>query len=448
MKLLDKECVLCNELIKPDDEIETHGSFYHKSCFLCGVCSKSLVYDVIIMGVDKIPNCVNCYESLHAKFCSKCDKKIGLEEAKLCFKEEYWHHDCFNCYNCDVTLVNKTMVPHLPLVFCNINCKNIYLLSQANAKEDEEDDYVNIFNDVIQTKTSDNAKYNPEATKNKLLAVPEINSTYSSGYNTLDTLIKCSEVLRKEQQKKPIPAPRKRSQNDVKKQILIPKKLQEIYKEAQINPSSLNADINSSLSDHFQKALDQLEEQCYANNSIRQIKLRGILKKKEPYTLEITQQDNNLNYIDQSREEYKDAALESKENEKRMLNDNQIIFRQENIKSNFITNNKRSISERNQILINRNESNKQESGFDTDTDSDDDVTTRHRSSSLTSRNRITSSSERKVTFHYSTKESESSDSESDGEYDKWDIDTIREHLRKKSLQASQRNNKDKNCVVM
>ena len=40
-----------------------------------------------------------------------------------------------------------------------------------------------------------------------------------------------------------------------------------------------------------------LTEQCYANNSIRQIKLRGILKKKEPYTLEITQQDNNLNYI-------------------------------------------------------------------------------------------------------------------------------------------------------
>ena len=95
--------------------------------------------------------------------------------------------------------------------------------------------------------------------KNKLLAVPEINSTYSSGYNTLDTLIKCSEVLRKEQRKKPVPAPRRKTQDDVKKQILIPKKLQEIYKEAQTNPSSLNAGINNALSDHFQKALDQLE---------------------------------------------------------------------------------------------------------------------------------------------------------------------------------------------
>ena len=63
--------------MQPDDVIETHGSFYHKSCFLCGICSKSLVCDVIVMGVDKIPNCVNCYESLHAKLCSKCDKKIG-----------------------------------------------------------------------------------------------------------------------------------------------------------------------------------------------------------------------------------------------------------------------------------------------------------------------------------------------------------------------------------
>ena len=46
---------------------------------------------------------------------------------------------------------------------------------------------------------------------------------------------------------------------------------------------------------------------------------------------------------DQSREENKEAALKTKENEKRMLNDHQIIFREENIKSSFITNNKLSI---------------------------------------------------------------------------------------------------------
>ena len=135
--------------------------------------------------------------------------------------------------------------------------KNAVLLffQKSNARADEEEgDYVNIFNDV--TKTSDSS----ENQTNNALTVPEINSTYSSGYNTLDTLIKCSEVLKKEQQKKkPVPAPRKRSQLNNKKQILIPKQLQEIYKEAQINPCSMNADKSNTLSDHFQKALDQLE---------------------------------------------------------------------------------------------------------------------------------------------------------------------------------------------
>ena len=37
-----------------------------------------------------------------------------------------------------------------------------------------------------------------------------------------------------------------------------------------------------------------LTEQCYSNDSIRQIKLRGILKKQEPNTREITQQVNSL----------------------------------------------------------------------------------------------------------------------------------------------------------
>jgi len=386
------------------------------------------------MGVDKIPNCVNCYESLHAKICSKCDKRIGIKEAKLCFKDEYWHHDCFNCYNCDVTLVNKTMVPHLPLVFCNVNCKNIYLSKSNAIADDEEGDYVNIFNDV--TKTSDSS----ENQTNNALTVPEINSTYSSGYNTLDTLIKCSEVLKKEQQKKkPVPAPRKRSQLNNKKQILIPKKLQEIYKEAQTNPCSINADKSNTLSDHFQKALDQLEEQCYSNDSIRQIKLKGILKKQESYLInkQIIERENS--YV--SDHQTKEHAVKLNENENKMLKDQQIIFRGENIETNFNKNKQPYISKRNQSSLNTK---RQQSGFDTD--SDDDAIPSHRSSSVTSR--ITSSRDRKVTFHYSTKEIESSDSESDGEYDKWDIDSIRQHLRKKNLQANQRNNKDKNCIVM
>lgn len=102
----------------------------------CHYCKESLFGKKYVLREDN-PYCVKCYESLYSNTCEECKKPIGCntrvsdwtekETLQTCtgwdcvilattiwhslqdlsYKDRHWHEDCFKCFQCKRSLVDK-----------------------------------------------------------------------------------------------------------------------------------------------------------------------------------------------------------------------------------------------------------------------------------------------------------------------------------------------------
>jgi len=73
------------------------GKIWHKECFVCMQCHKSVVSSSFVEEDGK-PLCTSCYEETYAKRCTKCNQPIDGPYLNIEGKE--YHKDCFICNKC------------------------------------------------------------------------------------------------------------------------------------------------------------------------------------------------------------------------------------------------------------------------------------------------------------------------------------------------------------
>ncbi|CDR00073.1 unnamed protein product [Oncorhynchus mykiss] len=72
----------------------------------CHYCKESLFGRKYVLREEN-PYCVKCYENLYSNTCEECKKSIGCSSRDLSYKDRHWHDDCFHCFKCSRSLVDK-----------------------------------------------------------------------------------------------------------------------------------------------------------------------------------------------------------------------------------------------------------------------------------------------------------------------------------------------------
>ncbi|XP_029502338.1 four and a half LIM domains protein 2-like isoform X4 [Oncorhynchus nerka] len=72
----------------------------------CHYCKESLFGKKYVLREEN-PYCVKCYESLYSNTCEDCKKPIGCNTRDLSYKDRHWHEECFQCFQCKRSLVDK-----------------------------------------------------------------------------------------------------------------------------------------------------------------------------------------------------------------------------------------------------------------------------------------------------------------------------------------------------
>ncbi|CAG7700952.1 unnamed protein product [Allacma fusca] len=112
-----KRCKSCQQIISPSSGFglvfkEEH---YHRDCFLCSKCRKSLVNIPVHSSKSdgNTPFCGDCYDDEFSKRCTACSNVIsGVIGSKfMSFQGRYWHVECFNCKICQTSLENRKFAP-------------------------------------------------------------------------------------------------------------------------------------------------------------------------------------------------------------------------------------------------------------------------------------------------------------------------------------------------
>jgi len=71
---------------------------WHKECFSCSKCRKSLLTGSFVSGDDGKPLCGDCYDENFGKRCNKCHKTISGVFLNIDGKD--YHRECFVCSSC------------------------------------------------------------------------------------------------------------------------------------------------------------------------------------------------------------------------------------------------------------------------------------------------------------------------------------------------------------
>lgn len=84
---------------------------YHKECFVCHECKKSLAGQRFTLKDDH-PICSDCFGKHYAQKCFECAEPItGMGGNRyIIFEDSQWHTQCFNCKECGNSLVGINFV--------------------------------------------------------------------------------------------------------------------------------------------------------------------------------------------------------------------------------------------------------------------------------------------------------------------------------------------------
>uniref|UniRef100_A0A8B9LNW8 Four and a half LIM domains 2a n=1 Tax=Astyanax mexicanus TaxID=7994 RepID=A0A8B9LNW8_ASTMX len=119
--LYAKKCASCTSPISgTHTHMHTHDRHWHEECFHCFQCKRSLV-DKPFSTKDEQMLCTECYSNEYSSKCHECKKTImpGLGGSKyISFEERQWHNDCFNCKKCSVSLVGRGFLTERDDILC------------------------------------------------------------------------------------------------------------------------------------------------------------------------------------------------------------------------------------------------------------------------------------------------------------------------------------------
>ncbi|XP_044752552.1 uncharacterized protein LOC123312275 isoform X4 [Coccinella septempunctata] len=111
-------CIKCNKVITSGG-VTYKNEPWHRECFTCTNCSKSLAGERFTSREDK-PYCAECFGELFAKRCFACNKPItGIGGTKfISFEDRHWHNDCFFCAMCRTSLVGRGFITDQDDIIC------------------------------------------------------------------------------------------------------------------------------------------------------------------------------------------------------------------------------------------------------------------------------------------------------------------------------------------
>jgi len=115
------KCIKCGKVITQGG-VTYRNEPWHRECFTCTNCSKSLAGQRFTSRDDK-PYCADCFGELFSKRCTACNKPItgkgGLGSTKfVAFETLAWHNECFFCHICKDSMVGKGFIQDGENIIC------------------------------------------------------------------------------------------------------------------------------------------------------------------------------------------------------------------------------------------------------------------------------------------------------------------------------------------
>merc|ERR1719334_485002 len=107
----------CDQLIFSGEYTRAMDKEFHAEHFACWDCDKNLTGQAYILR-EEHPYCIACYEKLFSNTCEKCAKLIGTDSKDLSYKEKHWHEWCFVCCICSNSLVDKPFGSKEDKIYC------------------------------------------------------------------------------------------------------------------------------------------------------------------------------------------------------------------------------------------------------------------------------------------------------------------------------------------
>ncbi|XP_063718357.1 four and a half LIM domains protein 2-like [Symsagittifera roscoffensis] len=99
------KCTKCQLPFKAGSmKLSWNGGEYHKECFCCAECDKVIGQEAFHPQEGK-PYCEDCWEKNFAIKCSKCSNPI--KQGGVTYKLEPYHKECFTCFECDKSLAGQ-----------------------------------------------------------------------------------------------------------------------------------------------------------------------------------------------------------------------------------------------------------------------------------------------------------------------------------------------------
>uniref|UniRef100_A0A8C4Q5R1 Cysteine and glycine-rich protein 1a n=1 Tax=Eptatretus burgeri TaxID=7764 RepID=A0A8C4Q5R1_EPTBU len=130
-------CGVCNKVVYHAEEVQCEGSYYHRSCFRCMVCRKSLDSTTIATHESEI-YCKSCYSRKYGPkgygfgggaggLSMDAGAHLGITQpqchADCSAKAErhsgaVWHRSCFRCAKCGKGLESTTVTDKEGEIYC------------------------------------------------------------------------------------------------------------------------------------------------------------------------------------------------------------------------------------------------------------------------------------------------------------------------------------------
>jgi hypothetical protein len=116
-ELVRPRCAACDELIFSAEYTKAMDQDWHTSHFACFQCDLTLTGHRYVLR-DEHAYCINCYETLFAHTCEECKTVIGTDSKDLSYKELHWHEKCFQCSDCQTSLVDRPFATQDNRLYC------------------------------------------------------------------------------------------------------------------------------------------------------------------------------------------------------------------------------------------------------------------------------------------------------------------------------------------